>query len=70
MGRPWREDDPQLAKNWFSLASAQRVYKSYLDLDLDMAGREFFFLGGPGEGSWGCDSSRDTHTLIDARARM
>lgn len=33
-----REDDPQLAKNWFSLASAQRVYKSYLDLDLDMNG--------------------------------
>jgi len=33
-----REDDPSLAKNWFSLASAQRVYKSYLDLDLDMNG--------------------------------
>mmetsp|Transcript_24313 Transcript_24313/g.59749 ORF Transcript_24313/g.59749 Transcript_24313/m.59749 type:complete len:348 (+) Transcript_24313:281-1324(+) len=33
-----REDDPALAKNWFSLASAQRVYNSYLNLDLDMNG--------------------------------
>ena len=33
-----REDDPSLDKNWFSLASAQRVYKSFLDLDLDMNG--------------------------------
>lgn len=33
-----REDDPALQQNWFSLVSAQRVYKSFLDLDLDMNG--------------------------------
>ena len=32
------EDDPRLAKNWFSLASARRVRKAFVDLDVDESG--------------------------------
>ena len=32
------EDDPRLAKNWFSLASARRVRRAFVDLDRDESG--------------------------------
>ena len=32
------EDDPQLAKNWFSLASARETYQKFMNLDRDMNG--------------------------------